>query len=187
MSKHHRNRFVRWRLWLEPVCARLANTARRFWRVLCRWRRPVPVEVLIADHSRGRTLERELGVSLRRLERVLGDPLPGNLAVIVQHVIRTDRQLAGCYQIGQRPDGSRFALIRLALQVNGRRLSTDELLAVLAEQCIGLATQLSGGPSALVPIELESAQQQEAKRLNPLHPDPLAPRPNGSRSGDRVA
>src|SRR5439155_23001134 len=100
----------------------------------------------------------ELRTGLRRLQRALGAPLPPHAAVVVQQVIRTDRQLAGCYQVGQRPDGCRLALIRLALQVDGRGLDTDELLAALAEQCIGLATQDSGGSSVLVPVELGPAR-----------------------------
>jgi hypothetical protein len=145
----------------------------------------VPVEVLIADRTRRRMLERELRRGLRRLQRALGAPLPAGLAIVVQQVIATNRQLAGCYQLGQRPDGSRFALVRLALQVNGRRLTTEELLAALAEQYIGLATQESA--SVLVPIDFEPGQQSQARRPTALRPDPLAPHPSSAARGERVA
>ena len=87
-------------------------------------------------------------------------------------------RLAGCYQLGQRPGGTHFALVRLALQVNGRRLSTDKLLATNAEQCLGLATQQR--PSVLVPIDFEPVQPSEIRRLSELRPDPLAPDANAS-------
>jgi hypothetical protein len=63
------------------------------------------------------------------------------------------------------------------LQVDGRRLETDELLAALAEQCIGLALHEGGGTGVLVPIELEPARPIEEVHRNPLPPDPLAPAP----------
>jgi hypothetical protein len=134
------------------------------------------VEVLVADRTRRRIAERELRRGLHRLQRALGAPLPVELAIVVQQVIVTDRQLAGCYQVGQRPNGSRFALMRLALQVNGRRLTTDELLAALAEQYIGLATQEC--TSTLVPIDFEPGPPAESRRLAALRPDPLAPHAN---------
>jgi hypothetical protein len=120
------------------------------------------------------TLARELARALRQLQLILGELLPADLAIVVQHVIATDRQLAGCYQVGQRSTGTRFALIRLALQVDGRRLATDELLAALAEQCIGLATQLSSS-SVIVPIDLNPAPASQIQRVLPLPVDPLSP------------
>ncbi len=184
MPKRHHKHPAPWRRWLGAARARCAGAARRTWRAIRQWRRPIPVEVLIADRARRRALERELRRGLARLRRVLGAPLPAELAVVVQQVIRTDRQLAGCYQLGQRPDGSRFALVRLALQVNGRRLTTDELLAVLAEQCIGVVAQQS--PSVLVPVELEPGPA-EPRRPTPLRPDPLAAHSNGAATGERIA
>ncbi|MGE3795881.1 MAG: hypothetical protein AB7I38_18415 [Dehalococcoidia bacterium] len=136
------------------------------------------------DRARRRAVEREVRRGLAHLRRVVGTTQPAELAVVVQQVITTDRQLAGCYQLGQRPDGSRFALVRLALQVNGRRLTTDELLAVLAEQCIGVLTQHS--PSVLVPVELDPGPT-EPRRPAPLRPGPLAPHADGRATGDRSA
>ena len=170
--------------WLAGCRARCARATRDAWRALRRWQPPTPVAVLIADRTRRRAVERELRCGLTHLQRVLGAPRPAELAIVVQQVITTDRQLAGCYQLGQRPDGSRFALVRLALQVNGRRLTTDELLAVLAEQCIGVLTQHS--PSVLVPVELEPGPG-EPRRPAPLRPDPLVPHANGTGTGDRSA
>ena len=184
MSKRHSNRLARRGRWLAAVRTRCLPLLGRTWRAIRRWRRPVPVEILIADRAKRRRLERELRRGLRRLQRALGAPLPADLAIVVQQVIATERQLAGCYHLGQRPDGTRFALVRLALQVNGRRLSTDELLAALAEQCIGLATQ--GSSSVLVPIDFERGSSA-VRRPSTLRPDPLASHPNGPARGERVA
>jgi hypothetical protein len=185
MSRRRSKRLVAGRRWLADARSRWAAGLRRAWQAICRWRRPVPVEVLIVDRTRRRMLEQELLRGLHRLQRVLGAPLPAGLAIVIQQVIATDRQLAGCYQVGQRPDGNRFALVRLALQVNGRRLTTDELLSALAEQYVGLAMRESAG--ALVPIDLEPGPPAESRRLTALRPDPLAPHSNSAACGERVA
>jgi hypothetical protein len=178
---------------LAALLARATEAIGRRWRALRGRLRPVPVEVLVVDRARRRAVHRSVRRGLRRLRRVLGAPLPAGVAIVVQELVTpADRQLAGCYQQGQRPDGSRFALMRLALQVDGHRLTTDELLAVLAEQYIGLAMDQGGGTSVLVPVELEPALPAQAtdpvevRRLQPRRPDPLAPRPhraNGAAAG----
>ncbi len=184
MSRRRSKRLAAGRRWLDAARSRWTAGLRRAWQAISRWRRAVPVEVLVADRTRRRILEQELRRGLHRLQRALGAPLPAELAIVVQQVITTDRQLAGCYQVGQHPDGCRFALVRLALQVNGRRLTTDELLAALAEQYVGLASRDS--VSVLVPIDLEPGPPAESRRLTALRPDPLTPHPNGAPGG-RVA
>ena len=185
MSRRRSKRLAAGMRWLAAARSRWAAGLRRAWQAIWRWRRAVPVEVLVVDRTRRRMLEQELRRGLRRLQRALGAPLPAGLAIVVQQIVATDRQLAGCYQVGQRSDGSRFALVRLALQVNGRWLTTDELLATLAEQYIGLASRDS--VSALVPIEFEPGPPAESRRLTTLRPDPLAPHPNGAARSERVA
>ena len=133
----------------------------------------IAVEVLLADRARRRAVERHVRATLCRLRRVLGSQFPSEAAVIVQQVVVTERQLAGCYQISHEHDGTRIALIRLALEVDGRPLTTDELLAVLAEQCIALAMQ-SAGPGLLVPIDLAPYRSDDPGRPPALRPDPLA-------------
>ena len=180
MRRRTTTRCAGWVRRLRALGGRLVGAARRAWQILRRWRRPIPVEILVADRARHRRLQRDLRLGLRRLERALGGSFPTDVAVVVQQVICTDRQLAGCYQLGHRPGSGGFALIRLALQVDGRRIETDELLAALAEQCIGLALHGSGGTGVLVPIELQPARPAEDAHRNPLPPDPLA-----STAGDR--
>lgn len=146
-------------------------------------RHSVPVEVLIAERGRRRALERDLRAALARLRRTVGSLHLMEVAVVAQHVIRTDRELAGCYQTAWRQGGVRFALLRLALQVNGRELGTDELLAVLAEQYIGLALEQSVGTSLLVPVELETPETRPTGRITVFRPSPLTPSKNAANSG----
>ena len=146
-------------------------------------RQLLPVEVLIADPHRRRPIERELRAALRGLQRAVGSPHMIQIAVVVQQVIRTDRELAGCYQTGWRPDGVRYALLRLALQVNGRHLDTEELLAVLAEQYIGLTLEQSLGSSVLVPVELEAPEIRPTGRITPFRPNPLTPSNSATNPG----
>ena len=115
---------------LRRVLAPLAAAARFVWRHLPLPRR-IPIEVVLADPSRRRALKRELAHTVRRLQKIFGELLPSDVVVVVQQAIPAERELAGCCQLAQRPDHQRFALVRLALQVNGRRLSTDEVLAAL--------------------------------------------------------
>lgn len=146
-------------------------------------RHSVPVEVLIAERGRRRALEHDLRAALARLQRMVGSPHLMEVAVVAQHVIRTDRELAGCYQTAWRQDGVRFALLRLALQVNGRELRTDELLAVLAEQYIALTLEQSAGTSLLVPVELETPEIRPTGRITAFRPSPLTPSGSAASPG----
>lgn len=134
---------------------------------------PIAVEVMLADRARRKGIERHVRATLCRLRRVLSSQFPSDAAVIVQQVVVTERQLSGCYQISNQHDGTRIALIRLALEVDGRLLTTDELLAVLTEQCIALAMQ-SAGPGLLVPIDLAPSRSDDRAHPPALRPDPLA-------------
>jgi hypothetical protein len=127
----------------------------------------VPIQVLLVDGRRRRAVERDLAAGLRRIRRALGRPLPDGLAVLVQDVLHGGSS-AGCHARGADADGRPLALVRLALRIDGRAVTRDELLAALAEQVLALA--LSGAESA-----------------GPLAPDPapeatdplLLPHPNG--------
>ena len=174
--RHRLKVYVRW---LRVAARRGIGRARRGWQRVRQRRRRIPIEVLVVDRARRRAVERDLRAGLKRLRRALGVALPQDTAIIVQHVIAAERQVAGCYQVGQRPDGRHFALIRLALQVNGRALTGDELLAALAEQCIGIATQQSGAPSVVIPVELEPPRPAGDHRPPSPQRDPLAPPTNG--------
>jgi len=164
--------------WVITAASHAIDTVRFGWEAIRYRHNHVPLEVLVASCSRRRKIERELRTGLRQLQRVLSPLSLVEIAVVVQHVITMDRQRAGCYQLGQRPDGSQSALLRVALEVNHRRLSSDELLAVVAEQWIAIANQQSG-PSLLVPIDYESGQTNPEKLAPSLRPDPLMPYRDG--------
>ena len=163
---------------LRDVRPRWLTQLRVWWQRLRRRLRPVPIVVMVANPIERATLEREVRSGLRCLERVLGYAAFTNLTVVVQHSIHLDHPVAGCTHVGQRADGSPFALVRLALRVDGRDLSLDEVLAILTEQCIGLAIQQAGGMSVVVPVEW-AATAAPSSGPPPTARDPLAPSPNG--------
>jgi len=174
MSKHFRTYVDCISAWLMTAASHVTGAV-RFAREALQYRDDrIPVEVLVTDGKRRRKIERELRAGLRRLQHVLGPPSLVEIAVVVQQIIVMDRQLAGCYQLSQRPDGSQSALLRVALEVNHTRLRSDDLLAVVAEQWIAI-TNLQDGPSLLVPIDYESKQTSPEKRAPSLRPDPLMP------------
>lgn len=152
----------------RTAAGRISAAAKRAWHTVRAWPgwrrclpgRGVPLEILVADRARRRRLARQIRTGLCQLRHVLGESFPQHVTVIVQQVVcpaTTSRQLAGCSQVGQRADGTRFAHVRLALQVDGHDLHADEVLAALAEQCVGLAAQQAGSASVLIPIELTPA------------------------------
>ncbi|HVA23519.1 MAG TPA: hypothetical protein VMW62_03925 [Chloroflexota bacterium] len=151
--------------------------------------RRIRVEVVIVDKPRRQALQRQLAAGLRQLRHILPDQ--PDIAVLVQQVIPLERQRAGCCEVATQPDGRRLALIRLALEVNGRRLSADEVLAALAEQCLGLARQQAQA-TAVVPVDLDPGDPPSggaAARPPDLPPDPLAPylRPYTAPPTDQAA
>lgn len=166
-NRHFRDVWPRWR-----------SQMRGWWRRLRHRFHPTPIVVMVADPARRATLEFEVRSGLRCLERVLGQATYTNLTVVVQYSIHLDQPVVGCTHVGQRSDGSAFALVRLALSVDSRNLSLDEVLAILTEQCIGLAMQQSGGMSVVVPVEWTTTAAP-ASGAPPTARDPLVPSPNG--------
>ena len=159
-----------WERWHIVVTARWREVRRRLFGP--------PVVVMVAGRSQRRSLEREIRPGLRRLKQALGPAALNHVTVVVQHTIATDHQVAGCYHIGKHADGSPFTLVRLALNVNDRALSLDEILATLTEQCISLAVQQAGGMSVIVPVEMD-VLSRPAKPVLPTSGDPLTPSTNG--------
>lgn len=105
-----------------------------------RWRHPhpVPVTIMVANPAERRHLERAIGAALRQLTDGQTAACPAS-AIVVQRLIWDGwggdggRQIHGC---AQRP--ARFAAdprprLCLALEVDGRALPVDEMLATLAE------------------------------------------------------
>ena len=74
MSRRRSKRLAAGRRWLAAARSRCAAGLRRAWQAIRRWRRAVPVEVLVVDRIRRRTLEQELRRGLHRLQRAFGAP-----------------------------------------------------------------------------------------------------------------
>jgi hypothetical protein len=167
-----------WSRRLHVVWAAVITRLRVAWRELRDQQPLTRVEVLATDSKERRRLTREIRTALRRLERVAGPTLSCPSAVLVQRTVRGTHGLAGCSLITRNTDGRRFTLIRLATQVDGRPLTLDEILAVLAELWVGVAADQLAMPVVLVPCELGAAADSPPP-LDVLPSDPLVPRTNG--------
>jgi hypothetical protein len=138
------------------VCARRVSGS---WPWAARARRvvrpaPFALELLVADRGRRRALEGELRAALSRLQLLLGPALPAHTSVVVQDTICQEGALAGCTHLGERSGGASYAIVRLALRVQEQELSADQVLAVLAEQCLALAAQRDARTTVVLPVEL---------------------------------
>lgn len=118
--------------------------------------RPPPIEVLVADRHQRQGLERALQAAIWQLDEIDAIHTPAS-AVIVQRIVWDGwggdggRQIHGC---ARRP--TRFAAdprprLCLALEVDGRALPLDEILATLAELW---SLHLKGDDRDFVPIVL---------------------------------
>lgn len=192
-----------WPVWLACVAVAggaIVALARRRSPLLWPWPggravrlAPIALEILITDRARRRSLEEELRTALARLQQLLGPALPGHTSVVVQDTISQEGHLVGCTHVGKRPGGAHYAIVRLALRVDGQELSADRVLAVLAEQCIALAARRDVGTTVVLPVgpavsptarpgprrnlDGEPASLPDGGAVDVLRPDPLAPSP----------
>jgi hypothetical protein len=162
---------------MATASAALVSALRRAWRAL-RGRPATPIEVLVVDRARRRTVERQLRAGLRRLERLLPAGSPQRLVVVVQQTIEEDRPVAGCVQVARQPNGTGCAVVRLALQVDGRRLTPDELLAALCDRWLALALGHTAG-GVPVPVAPRPTPPAGPAPLAAFRPDPLVSQANG--------
>ena len=128
------------------------------WRLGYQHRSP-PIGVLVADRHQRHSLERTLLAAIQRLDVAHSVTAPAS-AVIVQRIVWDGwgsdggRQIHGC---ARRP--ARFAAdprprLCLALEVDGRTLPLDEILATLAELW---SLHLKGDDRDFVPIVFSQA------------------------------
>jgi hypothetical protein len=134
----------------------------------------VPIEVLVSDPTRRRSLDGQLRAIVRKLDRLVPLPDEAETAVVVQQVIHSDSSLIGAIESVQGSGGHRMNLIRLPLQVNGTRLSTDELFAALAEQWVYLVAPDTQRVGIRAIPETEPKPATVAPRPVAFRPDPLA-------------
>jgi len=129
--------------------------------------------MIIVDVRRrqARRLRREVARAARTYARALGAELPPRLLVVVQRVVYEGRQLNGLLQAFDTPDGSRRYVLHLALSINGRQVSEDELLAALRHQLARVLEDAVGKPALSVPLDLEVPRVRAAASIVELRPD----------------
>ena len=97
--------------------------------------------------------------------------LPPGLLVIVRRVVREERQLNGLLQAFDMSNGDRRYVVHLALSVNGRQVSDDELLAALRHQLARVLQDIVGEPALNVPLDLEVPRARAGAPVVELRPD----------------
>ena len=150
------------------------------WRAAVRrLRRPGPTVIVDVRRRQARRLRREVARAARTYARALGAELPRRLLVVVQRVVYEGRQLNGLLQAFDTPDGSRRYVLHLALSINGRQVSEDELLAALRHQLARVLEDAVGKPALSVPLDLEVPRVRAAASIVELRPDAAEEREDG--------
>jgi hypothetical protein len=162
MSKRRRLRskgarlVLRWASIGWRLCASAAGLARRMLARLYRRVRPGgPTVIIDARRRQARRLRREVARAARTYARAFGAEPPPGLLVVIQRVVHEGRQLNGLLQAFEGADGNRRYVAHLALSVNGRQVSEDELLAALRHQLSRALEDAIGKPVLNVPLDLE--------------------------------
>ena len=174
-----RRRKTIWSRLLRSIRAAVARIPRAWavagttcWRAAVRrLRRPGPMVSVDVRRRQARRLCREVSRAARTYARALGAELPPRLLVVVQRVVYEGRQLNGLLQAFDTPDGSRRYALHLALSINGRQVSEDELLAALRHQLARVLEDAVGKPALSVPLDLEVPRVRAAASIVELRPD----------------
>ncbi len=146
------------------------------------FRRRGPTVIVDGRRSQARRLRREVRRAARTYARALGVELPPGLLVIVQRVVHEERQLNGLLQAFDRSNGDRRYVAHLALSVNGRQVSDDELLAALRHQLARVLQDVVGEPVLSVPLDLEVPRARAGAPVVELRPETHARRDGQDRS-----
>jgi hypothetical protein len=158
---------IAWQLSAQAV-GLLRRTLVRLYR---RLRTRGPTVIIDARRRQARRLRREIARAARAYARALGAELPPGLLVVVQRVVHEGRQLNGLLQAFEGADGSRRYVVHLALSVNGRQVSEDELLAALRHQLTGALEDTIGKPALNVPLDLEVPHARVGASVVELRPE----------------
>ena len=137
---------------------------------------PLPLTIMVADARQRRQLERALHAALRQLRSAHGAPCPAS-AIVVQRLVwdgwggEHGQQVHGCAQRPPRFAADPRPQFHLALEVDGRVLPVDEVLATLAELW---ALPVRGDERAFVPIVFRPPPPQPpSSPTRPARPTPL--------------
>lgn len=130
------------------------------------WRPTVAADV---NGKRGRRLRKAIARVTRSHLRALGVTPPGHLLVVVQRtVVEEERPLAALLQVFEDGEGRRRRVLFLALSVDGRQVSDEEVLATLRQQLQRVVADELGTLRLSVP--LEPARVRPAAELVPIRP-----------------
>jgi hypothetical protein len=140
--------------------------------VVRRLRRPAPTVIVDSRRRQAGRLRREVTRAARTYARGLGAELPPGLLVVVQRVVYEGRQLNGLLQAFDGANGNRRYVVHLALSVNGRPVTEDELLAALRHQLAGALEDIVGKPVLNVPLDLEVPRVRAGAPIVELRPEP---------------
>jgi hypothetical protein len=123
-----------------------------------------------------------LGRAARGYASALGVDLPANLVVVAQRVVHEAGQLNGLFQAFQGEDGTQRHVVLLALSVNGRQVSEDELLAALRAGLTRALEDVIGKPVRSVPIDLEVPRARAGAPIAEFRPNGNTPPAEPERS-----
>jgi len=159
----------RWASRIGHTCLTSATTC--WTAVVRRLRRPAPTVIVDSRRRQARRLRRDVGRAARTYACGLGAELPPGLLVVVQRVVYEGRQLNGLLQAFDAPNGDRRYVVHLALSVNGRQVSEDELLAALRHQLARALEDIVGKPALNVPLDLEVPRVRAGTPIVELRPE----------------
>ncbi len=128
-----------------------------------------------AKRGRARRLCRAIASTTRAQLRALGVTPPAHLLVVVQRtVVEQERPLAALLQVFEDEAGRRRHVLFLALAVDGRQLSDDDVVGTLRQQLQRVvAAEL--GPLTLS-VAVEPARARSSAAIVPLRrPEQAAP------------
>lgn len=178
MSKRRRSRSPGSRLirrWAEigwQLCVRAVRLVRSGLARMYRRLRPGgPTVIIDARRRQAHRLRRDIGRAARAYARALGAEMPPGLLVVVQRVVHEGRQLNGLLQAFEGADGDRRYVVHLALSVNGRQVSEDELLAALRHQLTRALEDAIGKPVLNVQLDLEVPRVRAGASVIELRPE----------------
>lgn len=133
---------------ISATWRRFRDSLRHRWRSVRCANRQYSISVLLDDPVQCRRLEHSLQAALRRLPAIPRTEYDGEIIILVQHAITTNRQVCGCTHRVRRSDGTTLWLLQLALTERGRALSVDEVLATLADRWIMLVRDAGNVPAS---------------------------------------
>lgn len=149
-----------------------AETVATSWRVAARRLcRPGPTVIVDVRRRHARGLRREVARAARTYAGALGAEMPPRLLVVVQRVVYEGRQLNALLQAFDARDGSRRYVLHLALFVNGRQVSEEQLLAALRHQLAHVLEDAVGKPALSVSLDLEVPRVRASAPIVELRPD----------------